>query len=221
MMSRLARTVNWVRGPVFPAPVVPPESLRLRGPVPDDYTSLFVTGDVLVQRVVLAIEARRPVLLTGPRGSGKSFCARRGIQLAVKAGTIGGWRFLQGNREIPRDALSEDALAVGDGGKAGMPRLEQVVALALRKFDSPGQQRCIERQVCEREIGMTAEVRKQLEDDGFDTFAELRKYWKKRLPDWPAVPSAHIEEKGRPGGRGRKLGAVFGRGQPLRGRLFG
>src|SRR5690349_17008058 len=76
----------------------------------EDDPALMMTGDALTQAILENIRLRRSVLVTGPRGCGKSFCAEQAIKLAKAQGIIGGSRFLQGNREIPRDALSEDML---------------------------------------------------------------------------------------------------------------
>lgn len=92
--------------------------------------ALFVTGSELVDRIKEAIRIRRPVLVTGPRGCGKSYCSDRAIRLASEEGLVGGWRFLQGNREIPRDYLSEDMLVIGPEGKPVL-----LTALALRPLD--------------------------------------------------------------------------------------
>lgn len=96
-----------------------------------DRGTLFESGDELIDRIRNAIVARRPVLVTGPRGSGKTHCVREAISLAIKAGEIGGSRFLQGNREIPRDYLSEDMLVVGEGAD-GKPSLSLRDALVIR-----------------------------------------------------------------------------------------
>ncbi|WP_021781635.1 AAA family ATPase [Myxococcus hansupus] len=74
--------------------------------------ALFESGDVLIRRIIDAIRLRRPVLVTGPRGSGKSHCAREAIERCVDEGVIGGYHFVQGNREIGRDYLSEDSLTI-------------------------------------------------------------------------------------------------------------
>ncbi|WP_044986150.1 AAA family ATPase [Sorangium cellulosum] len=95
-----------------------------------DRGTLFESGHELIERIRDAIVLRRPVLVTGPRGSGKSYCARRAIELAIEAGQVGGMRFLQGNREIPREYLSEDMLVVR--AHEGRPELTAVDALAIR-----------------------------------------------------------------------------------------
>jgi hypothetical protein len=74
--------------------------------------ALFESGDVLIRRIMDAIRLRRPVLVTGPRGSGKSHCAREAIERCIDEGVIGGYHFVQGNREIGRDYLSEDSLTI-------------------------------------------------------------------------------------------------------------
>jgi AAA domain (dynein-related subfamily) len=82
-----------------------------------DAGSLCETGPAMIEKVRTLIALRRPVLLTGSRGCGKSRCAHRGILLAEKNGLIGGNHFIQGNRDHPREYLSEDSLVI-DGGKA-------------------------------------------------------------------------------------------------------
>jgi MoxR-like ATPase len=92
----------------------------------DDDAALFESGETLVARVLDAITLRRSVLITGPRGSGKTYCAREAIQRAEQAGIIAGHHFLQGNREINRDYLSEDVLIIDDeeaAAPAPSPRL--------------------------------------------------------------------------------------------------
>lgn len=91
---------------------------------------LTVTGESLISAIYESIRLRRSVLVTGPRGCGKTYCCEVAIRRARDHGLVGGWRFLQGNREIPRDTLSEDMLVVADGGK-----VELLKALALRPID--------------------------------------------------------------------------------------
>jgi MoxR-like ATPase len=91
---------------------------------------LTVTGESLISSIHESIRLRRSVLVTGPRGCGKTHCCEVAIRRARDHGLVGGWRFLQGNREIPRDTLSEDMLVVADGGK-----VELLKALALRPLD--------------------------------------------------------------------------------------
>lgn len=91
---------------------------------------LTVTGESLISSIYESIRLRRSVLVTGPRGCGKTYCCEVAVRRARDHGLIGGWRFLQGNREIPRDTLSEDMLVVVDGGK-----VELLKALALRPID--------------------------------------------------------------------------------------
>lgn len=70
------------------------------------------TSQALVDRIVRAIELNQSVLLTGPRGCGKSWCVDEAIRQAQDRGLIppGAKVFLQGNREIPRDYLAEDEI---------------------------------------------------------------------------------------------------------------
>lgn len=99
----------------------------------EDDPALMMTGDALTTAILENIRLRRSVLVTGPRGCGKSYCSEQAIKLAKTHGIIGGSRFMQGNREIPRDALSEDTLIVGEGGK-----VELLKALALRPLEESG-----------------------------------------------------------------------------------
>lgn len=99
----------------------------------EDDPALVMTGDGLTMAIVENIRLRRSVLITGPRGCGKSYCAEQAIKLATAQGIIGGSRFLQGNREIPRDTLSEDMLIVDDGGQVKLLK-----ALALRPIEESG-----------------------------------------------------------------------------------
>jgi len=101
--------------------------------VDEDDPALMMTGDALTTAILENIRLRRSVLVTGPRGCGKSYCSEQAIKLAKAHGLIGGSRFMQGNREIPRDALSEDTLIVGEGGK-----VELLKALALRPLEESG-----------------------------------------------------------------------------------
>ncbi|MCY1014003.1 hypothetical protein OV079_52480 [Nannocystis pusilla] len=65
------------------------------GPLLDeeDDPALMMTGDALTQAILENIRLRRSVLVTGPRGCGKSFCAEQAIKLAKAQGIIGGSRF--------------------------------------------------------------------------------------------------------------------------------
>lgn len=93
---------------------------------------LLVTGEELINQIADAIRLRRSVIVTGPRGSGKSHCCEEAIRRSRDGDppVIGGWHFLQGNREIPREYLSEDMLVLDENGK---PRV--LKALALREND--------------------------------------------------------------------------------------
>lgn len=99
----------------------------------EDDPALLMTGDGLTQAILENIRLRRSVLVTGPRGCGKSYCSEQAIRLARAQGIIGGSQFLQGNREIPRDTLSEDMLIVDDGGQ-----VKTLKALALRPLEESG-----------------------------------------------------------------------------------
>ncbi len=106
---------------------------RLDAVVDEDDPALMMTGEALTTAILENIRLRRSVLVTGPRGCGKSYCSEQAIKLAKTHGIIGGSRFMQGNREIPRDSLSEDTLIVGEGGK-----VELLKALALRPLEESG-----------------------------------------------------------------------------------
>ena len=99
----------------------------------DDDPALVMTGEGLTTAIVENIRLRRSVLITGPRGCGKSYCAEQAIKLAKAQGIIGGSKFLQGNREIARDTLSEDMLIVEDGAQ-----IKLLKALALRQVEESG-----------------------------------------------------------------------------------
>lgn len=111
----------------------PPRRSRAAELVEDEDPALMMTGEALTNAILENIRLRRSVLVTGPRGCGKSYCSEQAIKLAKSHGLIGGSRFMQGNREIPRDALSEDTLIVGEGGK-----VELLKALALRPLEESG-----------------------------------------------------------------------------------
>ena len=72
----------------------------------------FQTGPELVNRIVRAINLDQSVILTGPRGCGKSWCINEAIRQAGIQKIIppGAMIFAQGNREIPRDYMSEDEI---------------------------------------------------------------------------------------------------------------
>lgn len=68
------------------------------------------TGPELVDEIVRAIELNQSVLLSGPRGCGKSFCIKSAVREAQRRGilAIGSDLTCQGNREVARDYLLED-----------------------------------------------------------------------------------------------------------------
>lgn len=83
-----------------------------RAPVNGGRPEFFLTGPDLIARIVRAIELGQSVVLSGPRGCGKSYCVNRAIEQAQEKGILaaGASVFLQGNREIPRDYLIEDEI---------------------------------------------------------------------------------------------------------------
>lgn len=120
-----------------------------------------ITGEDLIRRIQDTIELRRSALVTGPRGCGKSYCSEQAIRRAADAEVIGGWRFLQGNREIPRDTLSEDTLVINAQGRPELLR-----AIPLRPLD-------VSRWSPERRNRHATHVQSR----------------RQRYPDWPALPT--------------------------------
>jgi MoxR-like ATPase len=100
----LARLWRWLN---YPGPIV------LGSPPPEEPARFFLTGPDLIERIVRAIELNQSVVLSGPRGCGKSHCVFAAIEAAQAKdrNVIQGHVFLQGNREIPRDYLVEDEIA--------------------------------------------------------------------------------------------------------------
>jgi len=72
------------------------------------------TGPDLIETIVGAIACRQHVALAGPRGCGKSYCIGEAIKLAEHRGLLpkNGWIKIQGNKELPRDYLIEDDIAL-------------------------------------------------------------------------------------------------------------
>jgi MoxR-like ATPase len=91
--------------------------LAFPGPIPmgtlpsEEAAKFFLTGPDLIERIVRAIQLNQSVVLSGPRGCGKSHCIGAAIEAAKRQDIIQGDVFLQGNREIPRDYLIEDEIA--------------------------------------------------------------------------------------------------------------
>jgi MoxR-like ATPase len=132
---------------------------------------LVVTGEPLVTSIYEAIVLRRSVLVTGPRGCGKTFCVKEAIKRAFDDNRIGGWHFLQGNREIPRDYVSEDMLVIN---REGHPEL--LDALAIRPPAS-------------------AEARERARlIRGGDVPPESRGVSDARFPCWPAIPAITLHK---------------------------
>ena len=104
--------------------------------------------------------------MTGPRGCGKTYCSEEAIHRARDLGLIGGWRFLQGNREIPRDTLSEDLLVIVKSEGDNQPRPHLISAIPLRGPDTSAWE--------------------HMRREEFNRHVEQQK---KQFPDWPAIPS--------------------------------
>lgn len=103
----LARLVGF--GPRVPKAELPDEG----EPPRTDEGALFETGEELIQSIFGAISLRRPVLVTGPRGCGKTYCAEEAIRRAEAAGLIRGNHFRLGNREDSRSDFQEDSPSFG------------------------------------------------------------------------------------------------------------
>lgn len=85
----------------------------------------LMTGPDLIDEIARAVELGQSVILAGPRGCGKSYCVKAALELAADRGILErepqksgvpsssrriASRFLQGNRETPRDYLVEDEI---------------------------------------------------------------------------------------------------------------
>jgi MoxR-like ATPase len=167
-------------GPVVPSTqYAAPTRLPARSP----QEKIFVTGEALVARILDAIRARRPVLLTGPRGCGKSYCADRATRLARdRECLIGGWRFLQGNREVPRETLSEDALIIDEDGKP-----QNLIALALRPLAIDDELRQRLRQAEMKRRGIDSP-----DDPRWQSLLARREAYRKKYRHFPAIPSGAV-----------------------------
>ena len=97
------------------------------------------TGPETIDMVVEAIRLGQSVILSGPRGCGKSHCIREAIKAAAKRGitTPGADVFLQGNRELPRDYLVEDdiTLRYESASKTVIPELKEAPLFRFAKRD--------------------------------------------------------------------------------------
>jgi MoxR-like ATPase len=89
-----------------------PRRLRDREVEEKARPAFFLTGPELIERLVRAIQLNQSVILTGPRGCGKTYCIGQAIEKAGERGIIPRYAsvFVQGNREIPRDYLAEDEI---------------------------------------------------------------------------------------------------------------
>lgn len=88
---------------------------------------LVVTGEGLINDIVNSIEHGQCVLLTGPRGCGKSYCMQEAVDRWVgQKPAQRDFVKLQGNREVGRDFLMESSISFfvyeQDGELKVMPR---------------------------------------------------------------------------------------------------
>jgi MoxR-like ATPase len=100
----------------------------------------FETGPELIQTIVGAIERGQHVALAGPRGCGKSYCAAKAAELAVKAGFVpsNGIIKIQGNKELPRDYLIEDDIALKVSNGVVLPKRKDAPLFQQADRDADG-----------------------------------------------------------------------------------
>jgi MoxR-like ATPase len=70
----------------------------------------YVTGAFVVGQIKQALMMRQPVVLVGPRGCGKSWCAEQAVIELKKEGRLHDYVKVQGNKDLPRDYLLEDEI---------------------------------------------------------------------------------------------------------------
>jgi MoxR-like ATPase len=141
-MSQSDQVSRWIRAWFDSDPLVYPVTLNAR----HDQV-FFQTGEELVARVLRSIQLNQSVVLSGPRGCGKSKCVHLAIERAEQQGVVPpqGWIKTQGNTQIPRDYLSEDGLRFRldkDGTKENVSPAKQKApffkfARRDQKFDEP------------------------------------------------------------------------------------
>lgn len=100
----------------------------------------YETGTELIEAIVGAIACGQHVALAGPRGCGKSYCIARAIELAEKRGLLPkkGYIKIQGNKELPRDYLIEDDIALKVKKGAVIPERKDAPLFRLAKRDVDG-----------------------------------------------------------------------------------
>jgi hypothetical protein len=138
------RVIRWLS---FPGPIkkgLPPAA---------EAPAVFLTGPGLIGRIVRAVELNPSVILSGPRGCGKSYCVDRAIAESSDRGLFpkGARRFLQGNREIPRDYMVEDEIAFrttrqNDGSDQVAPYRRPSPLFAFAKRDPKTGVPCVDRE---------------------------------------------------------------------------
>lgn len=113
-------------------PVLPPRY----DPDADD-SGFVLTGESTINLIVESIRQNQAVVLSGPRGCGKSYCVRQAIKRAAAEGVIlpGAKVELQGNREFPRDYLMEDSLVLRTHNGTVVPEMVSAPLFNFAKRD--------------------------------------------------------------------------------------
>lgn len=103
-----------------------------------DDSGFVLTGESTIDLIVEAIRQNQSVVLSGPRGCGKSYCVAAAIKKAQKQALIlpGADIFLQGNREFPRDYLMEDAFVLRYDGTNVVPEMRSAPLFKFAQRDS-------------------------------------------------------------------------------------
>ncbi|ASY61393.1 ATP-binding protein [Sinorhizobium sp. CCBAU 05631] len=112
LRGRFASTVrNWMEDGLFWLKASPNPLNKLDS---SNVERFYETGSDLIETIVGAIERKQHVALAGPRGCGKSYCVGQAANIAQQRGLIppSGIIKIQGNKELPRDYLIEDDLAL-------------------------------------------------------------------------------------------------------------
>lgn len=113
----------------------------------DEQTEALVSSEYVVGLVVECIRTRTPVVLSGPRGCGKTKCVLDAIEKAVDGRIVFGtaarrssWGYVmaQGNKELPREYLMEDEARVGGVPGRVTLELKEAPLLMFAERDNDG-----------------------------------------------------------------------------------